>query len=65
MDTVLVHLLLVVAGVAVALAALHFYARVAGGLLSFAGLCLITFLVVATALVLAGFGVVAFPGIGA
>lgn len=65
MNPVLLHLLFVVAGIAIALAALHWYARVSGGWFSLSGLFALAFLAVAVLLVLAGFGVVEFPGLGA
>lgn len=63
MSPVLLHLLFVVAGVAVVLGALWYFARVRGGWLSMAGLFTAALLVVGGALILAGFGVVSFPGL--
>lgn len=65
MNPVLLHLLLILAGIAVALSALWYFARVRGGWLSAAGMLTVPFLVVAVLLVLAGFGVIGFPGLQA
>lgn len=57
------HLFLVLGGVAVAFGALHYFARVAGGWLSAAGLFTWALLTVAGLLILTGFGVAEFPGV--
>lgn len=62
--TVLVHLLLIVSGVAVALGALTYFAHVRGGWFSTPGLFTLAMLAVAVALILAGFGAIALPGTG-
>lgn len=65
MNAALIHLLLVVAGAAIGLAALWFFARVTGGIFSMAGLFFAAFLALSVCLVLAGFGAMAFPGLEA
>lgn len=65
MNPVLLHLFLIIAGIAVALSALWYFARIRGGWFSIAGLLTVPFLVVAALLILAGFGVIGFPGLEA
>lgn len=62
MDPFLMHLLLIALGFVIALGALRWFARVTGGYTSFTGMILLTFLALAGSLILAGLGVVTFPG---
>lgn len=65
MNPVLLHLLFIVAGVAVGLAGLWYFARIRGGWLCPGGIATIAILVVGILLVLVGFGLVPFPGMEA
>lgn len=65
MTAAVFHLLLIVAGAVIALAALWLFAHVTGGILSISGLFLVAFLALAGFLVLAGFGAITFPGLEA
>lgn len=59
---VLIYLAFILLGVATALGALWYFARVRGGWFSAAGLFTFALLAVAVALVLVGFGVLPLPG---
>jgi hypothetical protein len=61
---VLIHLVFVIAGVAVALGALAWFSRVTGGLFdSVGGWFTLALVGTGGALILVGFGVIGFPGL--
>lgn len=61
MTDAVVHLLFVLSGVAAALGALCYFAKIRGGFASVGGLFTITLLVVSAVLILMGFGVIGLP----